>query len=196
VCVLCAPLRLHARGLSLAFQLSRGAMVGGILPPDPRGHWEKPPSIVRTIHAGVRWLRSWLFPSPRCGCRAACGGCGFWPWFAWSALLSSWCAWLRFSATTLRLCWVSSSACFWRVTWDGCWLRLARVGRPGRPTYLNNFSRRPIAFARSWGFSRTPRNRSPVFANRSLTFRMVNCFGCSPGRTSFQSRGVATGAPS
>ena len=39
-----------------------GAAIGGIFPPDPRGHWGEPPSVAGMIHANVAMIAFLLFP--------------------------------------------------------------------------------------------------------------------------------------
>jgi hypothetical protein len=39
-----------------------GAIVGGIFPPDPRGHWGNPPSVSGLIHANVAMIAFLAFP--------------------------------------------------------------------------------------------------------------------------------------
>ena len=39
-----------------------GATIGGIFPPDPRGHWGKPPSLSGMIHANAAMLAFLAFP--------------------------------------------------------------------------------------------------------------------------------------
>jgi hypothetical membrane protein len=39
-----------------------GAIIGGIFPPDPRGHWVEPPSVSGMIHANVAMIACLAFP--------------------------------------------------------------------------------------------------------------------------------------
>lgn len=39
-----------------------GATIGGVFPPDPRGHWGEPPSIPGMIHANVAMIAFLAFP--------------------------------------------------------------------------------------------------------------------------------------
>ena len=40
-----------------------GAVMGGIFPPDPRGHWDEPPSLSGLIHGGAAMVAFIAFPA-------------------------------------------------------------------------------------------------------------------------------------
>jgi hypothetical protein len=39
-----------------------GAILGGVFPPDPRDHWNEPPSTSGTIHSGAAMIAFLAFP--------------------------------------------------------------------------------------------------------------------------------------
>jgi Protein of unknown function (DUF998) len=49
---------------SLLFALwGFGAIIGGLFPPDPRGHWDEPPSLSGMIHGGAAMVAFLAFPA-------------------------------------------------------------------------------------------------------------------------------------
>jgi hypothetical protein len=40
-----------------------GAVIGGLFPPDPRGHWDAPPSLSGVIHGGAAMIAFIAFPA-------------------------------------------------------------------------------------------------------------------------------------
>ena len=49
---------------SLLFALwGLGAVIGGLFPPDPRGHWDAPPSLSGAIHGGAAMVAFIAFPA-------------------------------------------------------------------------------------------------------------------------------------
>ena len=49
---------------SLLFALwGAGAVIGGLFPPDPRGHWDAPPSVAGMIHGGAAMVAFIAFPA-------------------------------------------------------------------------------------------------------------------------------------
>ena len=59
---LIGPLRARS-GLSFLSLWGAGVVVGGIFPPDPRGHWNSPPSLPGMIHASVAMVAFLAFPT-------------------------------------------------------------------------------------------------------------------------------------